>query len=546
MKKLIILFALFGFWSCTDLDEEVFDTIVNENFYQTEKQVLAAAGPAYNELRGFVQVHGVWGINCFSSDEAVLPKRGIHWDNGGMYRRLATHTWTSEEAIFNDSWKFVYKTASNCNRMLYQFDLIEDKSDALISIMNELKAVRAFAYFVGLDAFGKIPIVDRFDVEEGYAPANTTRADVFNFVKDDLESSLSVLSKKTDMTTYGRMHYYAAQALLAKLYLNADVYVGQSMLDQCISACDAIISSGEYSLESDYFSNFAIKNEGSSENIFVIPFDDTYTKSWGYMNQFQYWTLHFTANKTFGMEAGGWNGFCAMPSFYRSYDENDLRRNIWVVGPQYSTTGEVVYCNQELAGKPLSYTIDVTSLTGSFEDEGARLAKYDYTGAKNYTVSCDYAVIRYADVLLMKAEALMRKNGGNATADAVTLVNTVRSRAFEETDGQLYTTATLSMDALLAERGWEFAGEAWRRNDQVRFDDFTTGRWTFKDADSPSFRNIYPIPQSQMNANPNLSQKHWLLINSYYQNKKGALLPPFFMPAIFTSQNCSFTIMGKQ
>ena len=88
MKKLIILFALFGFWSCTDLDEEVFDTIVNENFYQTEKQVLAAAGPAYNELRGFVQVHGVWGINCFSSDEAVLPKRGIHWDNGGMYKKI--------------------------------------------------------------------------------------------------------------------------------------------------------------------------------------------------------------------------------------------------------------------------------------------------------------------------------------------------------------------------------------------------------------------------------------------------------------------------
>jgi hypothetical protein len=506
MKKLIILFALFGLWSCTNLDEEVYDTIVTDKFYQTDKQVLAAAGPAYNELRRFVQVYGTWGVNSLCTDEAVLPTRGIHWDNGGMYRRMALHTWTSEMDLFNSAWRSVYNTASNCNRILYQFDLIENKSDALISIMDELRAIRAFAYFMGLDQFGNIPIVDQFDVPEGYAPANNTRQEVFDFVKSDLENSLDVLSKKTDMTSYGRMHYYAAQAILAKLYLNAEIYTGTPMLDECISACDAIISSGNYSLASEYFSNFAIENQGSPENIFVIPFDDVYTTSWDYMNQFQYWTLHFNSNKTFNMEAGGWNGFCAMPSFYRSYDETDVRRNAWLVGPQYALTGEQLVCNQELAGKPLSFSIDLTSLEGSFEDEGARLAKYDYTGAKNYTVSCDYAVIRYADVLLMKAEALMRKNGGNATAEAVELVNAVRSRAFDDPSGKLYTTATLTMDALLAERGWEFAGEGWRRNDQVRFDKFTKGRWTFKDSDDPDTRNIFPIPQSQMNANPNLTQ----------------------------------------
>jgi len=506
MKKLIIFFTLFGMWSCTNLDEDVYDTIVSDDFYQTEKQVLAAAGPAYNELRGLVQVYGMWGINELSTDEALLPTRGIHWDNGGIYRRLALHTWTSEEGYFNDAWKFVYNTASNCNRILYQFNLIEDKSDALISIMNELKAVRAFAYFIGLDAFGNIPIVEDFDVPEGYAPANNTRAEVFEFVRTELENSLSVLSSAKDMTTYGRMHYYAAQAILAKLYLNAEVYTSEEMWDECISACDDVINNGGYSLASDYYSNFAIENEGSPENIFVIPFDDTYTTSWGYMNQFQYWTLHFTANKTFNMEAGGWNGFCAMPSFYRSYDEVDVRRNAWLVGPQLSSTGEQLYCNQELAGKPLSYSIDLTSLEGSYEDEGARLAKYDYTGAKNYTVSCDFAVIRYPDILLMKAEALMRKNGGTATDMAVDLVNEVRSRAFEDTTDKLYTTATLTMDALLAERGWEFAGEGWRRNDQVRFGDFTKGRWTFKDSDSPETRNIYPISQSQRNSNPNLDQ----------------------------------------
>lgn len=100
----------------------------------------------------------------------------------------------------------------------------------------------------------------------------------------------------------------------------------------------------------------------------------------------------------------------------------------------------------------------------------------------------------------------MRKNGGNATSEAVELVNQVRSRAFEDPADKLYTTTTLTMDALLAERGWEFAGEGWRRNDQVRFGDFTKGRWTFKDSDDPDFRNVFPIPQSQLNANPNLTQ----------------------------------------
>ena len=506
MKKIIIILTILGFWSCTNLEEEVYDTIVTDNFYETEKQVLSAAGPAYKELRGLVQVAGAWGLNQLSTDEEVLPTRGIHWYNGGVYQRLHKQTWTSENPIINDSWKFVYQLASNCNRIIYQFELIEDKSEALISIINELKALRAFAYFYGMDAFGSIPIVDKFDVPDGFSPETNSRQEVFDFVVSELTEALPLLSKKKDMTTYGRMNYYVVQSLLAKIYLNAEVYTGESMLDECIAACNDVITNGGFSLATDYFSNFAIENEGSSENIFVIPFDDTYTIEWGYMNQFQYWTLHFTANQTFGMEAGGWNGFCAVPSFYNSYDEDDLRRNIWVVGPQFSTTGEVVYCNQELAGKPLSYSIDLTSLEGSFEDEGARLAKYDYTGAKNYTVSSDYAIIRYADILLMKAEAIMRNNGGNATQEAVDLVNEVRERSFTDPSTKLYTIGTLTMDALLAERGWELAGEGWRRNDQIRFNTFTSGSWTFKETASPDTRNLFPIPEAQRNANPNLDQ----------------------------------------
>src|SRR5699024_972466 len=168
--------------------------------------------------------------------------------------------------------------------------------------------------------------------------------------------------------------------------------------------------------------------------------------------------------------------------------------------------GDTLYNNQELpSDSALVYTVSISSLENAHENEGARLMKYDYSGAQEYSLDNDYAIYRYADVLLMKAEVLMRQNGGTATNEAVTLVNEVRSRAFENPGQRMYSTASLTMDTLLAERGWEFAGEAWRRNDLVRFDEFASGSWMFKGTVDKT-RNIFPIPQQQLNSNPNLEQ----------------------------------------
>jgi hypothetical protein len=512
MKKLLIILSIFtGLLSCTDLDEDVYTEIVNDNFFKTEKQVLAAAGPAYSNLRAYPNPENVWGLNSLTTDEMLIPTRGIHWYNDGIYQRFHKHEWVPTEFIIGNAWRFIYVNVNNCNRLIYQLEQVENKSDALISVMKELRGLRAFFYYHGIDLFGNIPLYDRYDVPEEYAPPTVTRQEIFDFLETELIESIPDLNDAVDMTTYGRFHRWAAYTLQAKLYLNAEVYTGQPMWDECIAACDSIINSGNYSLEDEYFDNFIINNEGSNENIFVIPFDNTQPVDWGgdgmsvRMFEFHFWTLHFNGNQAFGMTQGGWDGMCAVPSFIRSYDTLDYRYNQWLIGLQLSTTGDTLRCNQEKNGEPLIYTIDVTSLEAAGENEGARLAKYDYTGAENWTLSNDFVVFRYADVLLMKAEALMRKNGGVATQQAVDLVNQVRARAFPGDASKLYTTSTLTLDAMLAERGWEFAGEGYRRTDLVRFGKFNDAL-DFRPVPATSTYNIFPIPQEQINANPNLTQ----------------------------------------
>jgi hypothetical protein len=518
MKKLLIIcsvLVLAVILSCTDLDPVVYSEIVNDNFFKTEEQVLSAAGPAYQSLNAYPSPEGVWTLNQLTTDEVLIPTRGIHWFNDGIFQRFHKHTWIPTDFIINNSWKATYGGITNCNRVIYLYENIQkesgEASEALITVTNELKCLRSLYYFILMDLFGNVPIVDSFNVPDGFAPKNNTRAEVFQFVESEIKKGISTLNNTVDMTTYARFNRYAAFALQAKLYLNADVYIGQSRLDEAIAACDSIILQGKYEMNDDYFANFAIANEGSPENIFVIPFSDLDAPHWGdetypaRMFNHHLWTLHFNGTQTFNCEQGGWDGFCALPSHYASYEETDIRRAMWLTGQQFSYTGDTLFCNQEKKGQPLIYTPEVNSLEDAAENEGARLAKYDYTDARNNQLSNDYVFFRYADVLLMKAEALMRKNGGMATQDAADLVNLVRARAFPDDAGKLYTTLTLTLDELLAERGRELSCEGWRRNDLIRFGVYNNIVDFRPEAASASY-NLFPIPQDQINANPNLVQ----------------------------------------
>ena len=198
--------------------------------------------------------------------------------------------------------------------------------------------------------------------------------------------------------------------------------------------------------------------------------------------------------------------------------EDDIRRRGWMIGLQSNaSTGEVLLCTEESAPNPLEYTIDFDNIydpedqavynhKNALEYHGPRFVKYEirYTSGN---MGNDLAVYRLADILLLKAEAIMRKNGGVATQEAVNLVNQVRTRAFDDPALHLYTTASLTLDELLAERARELYNEGMRRNDLVRFGKFVRGTWEFADrSNEEDFRNVYPIPQQQISVNVNLIQ----------------------------------------
>lgn len=496
--------------SCTDLDETLYSQILQDEFFQTEEEVIAAIAPVYGNLRNFTG--NTWQLGTHSTDESLTPEKALgHW-YGEDWPLINSHKWNTQHVRFNGAWNDNFTIVNTANKVLYQLESVTEMSPELKSqFVAELKLVRGFGYYHLIDLFGNVPLIVDWEIEDD-TPPNVQRAEIFNFIVDDIESNIQFLSDQVNNSTYGRFHKYAAYALLAKYYLNAEVWTGIPQWNKVIESCDNIIESGKFSLTDNYFDNFLIANENSKENIFVIPYDEIYATG----NSIHMRALHYAQRNQFNLRATPWNGFTAVPSFIHSFDSEDKRLKGWLWGQQYSSSGQMLYCNQESSGKPLILTIDYENVfdpddpviygpTYALEFMGARFAKYEYwnfTGSANN----DFVVFRYADILLMKAEALMRQNGGIATPEAVELVNLVRARAFDD-PSKLYSLTTLTLDALLAERGWEFYCEGFRRNDLVRFNKFIKGTWEFYDRSwETEDYNLFPIPQPQINANPDLKQ----------------------------------------
>lgn len=531
MKKKLKILSLVAFSSllfiatpsCTDLKETIYDQIMSDEFYKTEEEIISAMAPAYGLLRNLAS-RDVWHhMGEASTDISLYPTRGRHWYNDGSSQRLHEHTWNTENALFEGPWTTFYRMVNQPNMLMFQFGQLEDMDEELrTKFLGELEIIRALGYWNLLDLFGNVPIVDRFDIDPEFIPTNnsdfeTGRREVFKFIENDLMKNIPNLDPMVSNATYGRFHKWAAHALALKLYINADVWTGTPRWDEAIAHADAIINSGLFQLEDDYFANFLSKNNGSKENIFVVPFNETQTGS----NMTNICFLsghHYEMNKVFGTPRGGNNGTCGLPSHYKSFDKDDIRRRGWLVGVQRdASSGAVLKCTQESAPNPLEITVDFNNIydpndkaiynhQNALEYHGPRSIKYEIA-YKAGNMGNDLVVYRYADILLLKAEALIRKNGGVATQEAADLVNMVRSRAFDNPESHLYTIATLTLDELLAERAREFYSEGMRRNDLVRFGKYVRGTWEFFDrSNEGDYRNVFPIPQKEINLNTSLKQ----------------------------------------
>jgi len=531
LKSKIAVAALLLGTSCTDLKDESFDRIIANQFTPASGDVASLVGAAYTNWRDVMQQwNGVFRTQELSGDQLVIPSRPNGWVDGGVYRRIHDHKWTADDEIAVNNWNRSYAGIANCNRLIYQIEsgsipFTEGKE----AVIAELKVLRASYYYVLCDLFGNVPIITQFDVPAGFIPKQSTRKEVFDFIVKDILDNAPLLSDKNDPTTYGRFNKWGAHTLLAKMYLNAEVYTGTPAWEKCIEQCNLVINSGAgYTLEATQKEVFKTNNESSKEIIFAIPFDIKYVTDWnGFSIHME--TLQPANQATYNLLNTPWGGICAIPQFIDSFDKDDERLvSNWIQGPQYSSGGTPLMSTLgAFAGKPLSYINELPGVDQSEEVHGFRLGKFEIEKGTTVNLSNDWPLLRYADVLLMKAESLLRSGKG---AEAATIVTSVRARNFKANPAKATVTAAdlqkgstyayglknhttttneggadIKYGRFLDELGWEFAQEGRRRQDMIRFGAFTTKSW-LSHVPNGAYRSLLPIPRPELNKNPNLKQ----------------------------------------
>ncbi len=518
--------------ACTKLEDENFSELVSSQFIPTEDDVASLVGPAYVSWQWLNEMGMEWRAGYryaqeVSSDELMIPRRPNGWVDEGIYRDLFMHESTPFDWYADGTWKDSYRGVTNTNRIIYQIEsgaipIKEDKEN----LLAELRVLRASFYYVLCDLFGNVPIVIRFDVPEGYLPEQNTRQEVYDFIISEITQSLPLLSEEVDPSTYGRFTKWGAYTLLAEMYLNAGVYTGEAQWDKCIESCDAVINSGIYILEPNHEDVFKAENQNSKEIIFAIPYDESYAQAWG-ANMV---SLEAQSQEVYNMQGTPWGGSCAVPQFIDTYDPDDSRLlQDWEQGPQYSSSGERLVGAMDLPGVPFSYLNEVPSIDSTTEMSGYREGKYEYEMGLQMFMNNDQPLFRYADVLMMKAEALLRT--GHADEAAV-IVSQIRERSFPNNPEKIVVTgsdlqtgsaynyglkdllygwntteggADIQYGRFLDELGWEFSQEGHRRQDLIRFGVFTTKSWS-SHSPNGNHRTLFPIPQDEINNNPNLSQ----------------------------------------
>lgn len=478
---------VYALGACQELEQEVLDGVTAEDIANSKNpnliNVLKAS--AYARIVGSWGGHNsIWSIQEVSSDEMSIPQKGADWEDGGQWIRMHRHTWNPEEESFNNSWNYCFTAVGEINNLITAYPDV-------LALNAELRVLRALVYLWLLDSFGNVPIVD--ENSTGGNPTNSTRAEVFAFIEKSIKDNLALLPAKSSKTTINQI---SAQAILAKLYLNAQIYTGTPKWAEAEAAADLVINSGEYSLTSNFFANFSERNGGSTENILTLPYDQNNAQGFNLPQM----TLHYSSQATYNLQDQPWNGYASLEEFYNSFDDNDVRKNSFLVGPQFASDGtrliDISAEPNDPDGPPLTFTPNINMLApNAFRQAGARVGKFEFAlGAAN-SLNNDYPLIRLGEIFLIKGEAAFRQG---KTAVALTAINRVRTRA----GMPAYTTITL--DELFNERGREMFAEANRRTDMIRFGKWNQPWWE-KPASQP-FRALFPIPTNQINANPALKQ----------------------------------------
>ena len=517
--RLLLSTVLFALLACTDLTESPSSTVTPDNFYRNEAEVLAGVASVYATLRGTLDDY--WYATEVSSDEIVVPTRGSDWFDNGQWLELKRQTWSptspSGRAFMNGAWVTPFTGVARANIVLDALTKVTVANQA--TIVAELRTLRAFYYYMLMDMFGGVPVVTDIEIK---ARPRDTRDSVFKFIESELLAARPDLPVNWKATpgSMGRMTRGAVDAILASMYLNAGVWdkstgvsatayntcLGVTVsggLDACqaaINRADSIINSGQYSLSAPgaWRSNFTANNDLAPENILVVKFLNQPDVGLNFVMR----ALHYNQLTN----ASPWNGFATTAQTFRAFDSLDQRRQMWLEGPQNNVETGTPVCerNPKPCGDPgtvpLVFTDSINDLTVATEGEGPRFYKWPADAGRpdGPNNGNDFAYFRYADILLIKAEALNEQNPGSAPA--LVLVNQVRARVFTVAQPR----ATIDRAQLLQERLLELAAEAKRRQDLIRHGAYTAA-WNYKAAGAAHLI-LMPIAQAQMDANPLLVQ----------------------------------------
>lgn len=514
------------------LDETPKDQIPETEIYDSANSLYVnAVASLYNYIGAHEEgeglqgtCRGIYDYNTLTTDEAIIPIRGGNWYDGGLWKNMYDHTWTATDTDLYNVWKYLYKVIVLSTKSL---ETIE-KHKALLTEQQrvdytaEVRAVRAMYYYYAMDMFGRIPILQS-STQKTAEIRQSNRSDVFWYVVKELQDVAPLLANEHSNLQgnyYGRVTRPVAWFLLAKLSLNAEVYTDDDWTDSsrpdgktimfdiegnkknawqtCVHYCDLITAAG-YTLEADYTKNFAVHNEGSSENIFTIPLDKIL-----YLNEFHYLfrSRHYAHGGAYS--GASENGTCAtlhtMAVNGFGTETLDARLDMNFYTGKVEVDGKYVTLDDgtPLEYKPLAVEENLTA-SPYLETAGARMKKYevDRTAYSDGRLpDNDIVLYRYADVLLMKSEAKVR-NGESGDEE----MNAVRSRV-----GMPSLSATL--DNILNERLLELVWEGWRRQDMIRFG--TYGKQydihTPSEADKKGYTTVFPIPEKAHELNPNLKQ----------------------------------------
>lgn len=553
---------------CTNLDETLYDQVGTQNYYNTKMDVIRAT------FRPFE--HAFWSIcsrhvlNELTADQLITPTRDGWWDDGGRWRKLHYHTWNVDEGgDAQTEWNGCFQGIMQCNYVIEDLNTLSPEkfgfsTEEFENLQAQCRALRAWFYIRLLDGFRNVPLAVSFNDVSLNSEGQVEPKVIFDFIESELKECIGLLTQKTSLGGNGNLQGQwtkaSAAALLVRLYLNAEKYVGEDHYSDCEAYAQDIINGkyGPYQLAETWDAPFDWNNETCDEVIFGFPGSQGYSY-WHYQGDTYWWSVPSRARYYFNdskAKAGDHNcKYAASPSYdlngnlytyelgmpvqnFRKY-EGDERMKLYKNLGDSRREGMFLYgyleytdengAKQKVRAPEQPYDLYIRDAVGKFQgmapdqwpddkasslpngdhNSGWHFAKYPfYSDEDAGQMESDYTEIRLAEVIYSLAECKLRKGD---TEGAATLLNSVRKRNYpaDKWAQNLYApegSATLDMQEMLAEWGREFFAESRRRIDLIRFGKFCSGTWWDKTPDADTHTEIFPIMRDILNANHNLKQ----------------------------------------